>query len=106
MTLSDLHKMRALKVAWETADAYSADMWGPVAWVQAAEMLLAMDFTEAETRAILRSKMTRWARDAWGDSATFLGALYKMAHDNRERIRRGDFGLGEIGVHAAPTTGD
>jgi hypothetical protein len=104
MTLSDLHKMRAVKVAWETADAYSADMWGPVAWVQAAEMLLAMDFSEAETRAILRSKMTRWARDGWGDPATFLGALYGLAYDNRDAVRRGDYGDGEIGDHCATPT--
>ena len=101
MPLSDLDKMRACRIAWETADAYSADIWGPVMWTQCAEMLLAMNFTEAQTRAILRSKITRWSRDHWGDQSTYLGEVAIMAQRYRDDIAAGEFGDGAIGDHIA-----
>ena len=101
MSLSDLDKMRACRIAWETADAYSADIWGPILWTQCAEMLLAMNFTEAQTRAILRSKITRWSRDHWGDPATYLGEVAIMATHYREAIVAGEYGDGEVGAHVA-----
>lgn len=70
-----LHGMRALRLAVATADAYSADAWGPVAWVQAAQMLVDMDLDDSQVTAILRSKLTRWARDAYGEPSTYLGVL-------------------------------
>lgn len=101
MSLSDLDKMRACRIAWETADAYSADIFGPVMWTQCAEMLLAMDFTEAQTRAVLRSKITRWARDKWGDPATYLAGVAIIARESRAAIVAGEYGDGDIGEHIA-----
>ena len=83
---SDRQKMLPLIIANKTIDAYSADCWGPVLWVQAAEMLLNMDFSEAQTEWILRSKNTRWARDAWGDPSTFLGQLAHLSNKYRAEI--------------------
>src|SRR5690606_5201867 len=97
----DTSKMMAAKLAWQTADAYSADIWGAVSWVQAAQMLLDMGFSEWQVRAVLRSKMTRWARDAFGEPSTWLGALYKLAHESRSKIIAGELGDGEIMEGAA-----
>jgi len=96
MALSDVTKMTACKLAWQTADAYSADCFGPVLWVEAAQMLIDMDFTEQQVRAILRSKLTRWARDAWGEPSTYLGKLAILVYNDRENIRAGSLGDGEI----------
>ena len=89
MGLSDKEKMVACRIAWETADAYSADIWGPVMWTEAAQMLLDMDFSEASVAQILRSKMTRWARDHYGDRSTWLGELATMANRDRKEIVAG-----------------
>jgi hypothetical protein len=67
--------MRPLALAAATADAYSADAWGPVAWVQAAQMLCAMGLSDDEVQGVLRSKLTRWARDSYGEPSTYLGVL-------------------------------
>lgn len=96
MSLSDISKMKAAKLAWQTADAYSADFWGAVKWVAAAQMLLDMDFEEWQVRAILRSKITRWARDGWGEESTWLGQLLILAVKYRQEIESGDYGDGEI----------
>lgn len=82
-------RMPALDVAHKSADAYSADIWGPVMWVQAAQMLLEMDFNEQEVEDILRSKLTRWARDAWGDPATWIGQLCVLATTDKAAIKSG-----------------
>lgn len=84
MPLSDPEKMKALTIAARCSDAYSADMWGPVAWVQAAQMLVDMGLTDEQVEGVLRSKLTRWARDAFGEPSTYLGALYQ----NVLRLRR------------------
>lgn len=89
MGLSDKEKMVACRIAWETADAYSADIWGPVMWTQAAQMLLDMEFSEAHVAQILRSKMTRWARDHYGEPSTWLGELATMASRDRKEIVSG-----------------
>ena len=81
-------EMPALNVAYKCRDAYSADFWGPVLWVQAAQMLFDMGFDEKEVEWVLRSKMTRWARDDFGKPSTYLGALYKLARDGRDQIMR------------------
>jgi hypothetical protein len=91
MELSDRNKMIACRIAWETADAYSADIWGPVMWTQAAQMLLNMNFSEQEVDDILRSKMTRWSRDKWGDSSTWLGQLAVLAERERVTIKVGGY---------------
>ncbi len=46
-----LYDMTAVKLAAKTADAYSADCFGPVEWVKAAEMLLDYGLTEEQLRA-------------------------------------------------------
>jgi hypothetical protein len=97
---SNIAKMRAARLAWETADAYSADIWGAVMWTQCAEMLLDMDFTEPQVRAILRSKITRWSRDSWGYRSTWLAMVAKHSLEARTEIQRGDYGDGGIGDHA------
>jgi hypothetical protein len=89
MGLSDTTKMTACKIAWETADAYSADIWGPVLWTAAAQMLLDMGFAEVAVAQILRSKMTRWARDHYIEQSTWLGELATMASRDRKEIEAG-----------------
>ena len=96
MALSDVTKMTACKLAWQTADAYSADIWGAVKWTEAAQMLLDMAFTEQQVRAILRSKLTRWARDGFGEESTWLGQLAVLALSDRKDIEAGKLGDGEI----------
>lgn len=89
MSLSDISKMTACKIAWETSDAYSADIWGAVMWTAAAQMLLDMGFSEKTAAQILRSKMTRWARDHFGEKSTWLGELATMANSDRKEIEDG-----------------
>lgn len=96
MSMSEVSKMTAAKLAWQTADAYSADLWGAVKWVAAAQMLLDMNFEEWQVRAILRSKITRWARDGWGEESTWLGQLFNLADKYRKDIQSGEYGEGEI----------
>lgn len=79
-------KMRALTIAAKTSDAYSADAWGPVLWVKAAQMLCDMGLTDDEVEEVLRSKDTRFARDAYGEPSTYLGALYNIVSHNRSKF--------------------
>jgi hypothetical protein len=104
MTMSNLEKMRACRIAWETSDAYSADIWGSIMWTQCAEMLLSMGFTEAEARAVMRSKITRWARDHYSDRITWLGEVATMANKYRKDIEAGEYGDGEVGDHVIAKT--
>ena len=96
MTLSDTEKMLACKLAWQTADAYSADIFGQVMWTQAAQMLLDMGFTSHQVRAVLRSKLTRWCRDAYGEESTWLGMLCQHAYAKRDAIIAGEYGDGRV----------
>lgn len=100
--MSDTNKMLAAKLAWQTADAYSADIWGAVHWTKAAQMLLDMGFNDWQVRAVLRSKLTRWARDAYGEESTWLGQLCHLARQERDRIKAGVFGDGEIMQESHP----
>lgn len=100
--MSDTSKMLAAKLAWQTADAYSADIWGAVMWTQCAQMLIDMGFTEAQVRTILRSKITRWARDHWGEPSTWLGEVCNLAQTHRKEIEAGAYGKGEI-MDGAPS---
>ena len=70
--------MRPLRLANETIDSYSAEFWGPVEWVKAAQMLCDMGLDDQEIRGVLRSKMTRHARDAFDEPSTYLGVLCHM----------------------------
>lgn len=82
-------KMRALTMAAKTSDAYSADAWGPVLWVQAAQMLFDIGLNENEVEGVLRSKLTRHARDAFGEPSTYLGQLAVLVREfDRCGLRR------------------
>ena len=70
--------MKALKLAAETADAYSADCFGPVRWVQAAKMLVDYGLSDEEVTAVLRSKWTRYCRDHFGEPQFYVAELYRM----------------------------
>ena len=87
MNFSDPEEMKALIVAARCWDAYSADCWGSVAWVQAAQMLFDMGLTEAEVEGVLRSKLTRWARDAYCEPSTYLGQLAHQVTVLRQKNR-------------------
>jgi hypothetical protein len=52
----------AQEVAEKCKDAYSAPAYR--SWASVAAMLLKKGFTPEECEAIMRSKWTRWARDA------------------------------------------
>jgi hypothetical protein len=66
----------AIALAARTEDAYSADAYTNGEWAKAAAMLLDRGYSEAEAEAILRSKWTRWARDAAG---TYEGTAADLA---------------------------
>lgn len=91
MSMSDPEKMKALTIAARCSDAYSADMWGPVAWVEAAQMLIDMDLTDEQVENVLRSKLTRWARDAFCKPSTYLGDLYHNVLQARREGRLSDY---------------
>lgn len=70
--------LKALMLAAKTYDAYSADMFGSVAWVEAAQMLLDYGLDERQAEGVLRSKWTRWCRDAFGEPQYYVAELYRM----------------------------
>ena len=74
-------------VAYRTRDAYSASIWGAQLWVMAAEMLIDMGMTEDEAEEVLRSKMTRWARDAYGSKSTWIGRLHQLVQEDKKAKR-------------------
>lgn len=60
--------MKARELAEKTKDAYSADAFGEAEWKKAAKMLLKRGYSPAQAEGILRSKWTRWCRDAYSDA--------------------------------------
>lgn len=52
-----------VKLAKETKDAYSADSF--TSWLNVVRLLAKRGYNRFEAEAILRSKITRWCRDAW-----------------------------------------
>jgi hypothetical protein len=64
ITATETPTQRAQRLARETADAYSFDAYGARQWFLAAKGLVDLGYSDAEVEAILRSKWTRWARDA------------------------------------------
>ena len=72
------NKRRSLTIAAKTSDAYSADAFGPVAWVQAAQMLVDYGLSDEQCEAVLRSKWTRWCRDHFGVPEYYVAELYRM----------------------------
>lgn len=72
------HDMTALHLAARTANAYSADLFGPARWLEAAQMLLDYGLSEEQAEAVLRSKWTRWCRDNFGEPKYYVAELYRM----------------------------
>ncbi len=70
--------LTALRLAAKTSDAYSADCFGSVRWVEAAKMLLDFGLTEDEAEWVLRSKWTRWCRDHFGVPENYVAELYRI----------------------------
>ena len=68
MTRLARDKRRADELAAATQDAYSADRYGE-SWRAVALLLVRQGYSDEIIEAILRSKYTRWAADAW-DEAT------------------------------------
>ena len=73
-----MSNMTALTLAAKTSDAYSADAFGPIRWVQAAKMLLDYGLSEKQAEDVLRSKWTRWCRDHFGEPQFYVAELYRM----------------------------
>jgi hypothetical protein len=57
-------KNEAALIAARTSNAYSADAYPDGEWEKCAALLLDRGFDATATETILRSKWTRWARDA------------------------------------------
>lgn len=57
------HKFDPVKMAKDTQNAYSASCY--TSWVSVCRLLASRGFNSWEAEAILRSKITRWARDMW-----------------------------------------
>lgn len=84
-------EMKALTIAAKCSDAYSADAWGPIAWVQAAQMLIDMGLEDDQVEGVLRSKLTRWARDEYGEPSTYLGSLYQQVYQLQKDGRLSEY---------------
>lgn len=56
--------VQAATIAERCEDAYSFDAYGEREWARCCQMLLDKGYNEREVEAIMRSKWTRWARDA------------------------------------------
>lgn len=57
-------KFDPVVLANRTQDAYSYYAFGAAGWLSCAAMLAKRGYDERQAEAILRSKWTRWARDA------------------------------------------
>lgn len=84
----------AHEIATRCADAYSADRYR--SWPEVARTLLAMGFTEAETEAVMRSKITRWAADAAGADYGKASARCVAEYIRDDEARRGPLVRREI----------
>lgn len=58
-------KFDAAALAAATSDAYSAAAFGHAEWLAATEMLADRGYTAGQAETVLRSKATRWCRDAY-----------------------------------------
>ena len=81
---------KARAIAESTKDAYSADAY--LNWAACAQVCLDRGYDERETEAILRSKWTRWARDASdnpdGRNTSSDLARYLDKHATKEEVIR------------------
>ena len=58
-------KFNPTDLALKTTDAYSFSAFGETEWLKACQMLAERRFTARDAEIILRSKLTRWCRDAY-----------------------------------------
>lgn len=61
-------KFNPAALAVKTQDAYSASHFGNDEWEKSAAMLADRGFTANDAEIILRSKLTRWCRDAYSEN--------------------------------------
>lgn len=87
-------RAQAATLAERTADAYSATRYG--SWQEVARRLLRMGFTEAETEAVMRSKITRWAADASDKPYGKVPAQAVEDYIRNDEARRGDLTRNKI----------
>ncbi len=80
--MNDL-KMRAKKLAENTADAYSCGRYDN--WAAVAAMLLRRGLTEEQAEVVLRSKWTRWAADASNQTFPNSKDLARWMDDPRNK---------------------
>ena len=72
MSTTVFFNKEAKKLALSTQDAYSADFASIIEWERASAFLLE-NYTYYESEAVLRSKWTRWCRDAYSEEGEFKG---------------------------------
>jgi hypothetical protein len=58
-------RARAERLVEATADAYSFEAYGQHEWLKAIGYLMGMGYDDRQIEAVLRSKWTRWASDAY-----------------------------------------
>jgi hypothetical protein len=86
----------AAALADQTADAYSFDNYGPIAWRACARLLLRRGYSAREAEAILRSKWMRWAADgaswrpSWRYGKTTSIDLARFLDAMPDQARRAD----------------
>lgn len=73
----------AILIADRTKDAYSYSAFGREEWLATAQALLNRGYTAEQVEAILRSKITRWARDAYADDNEGK-AIYVLQYLDKE----------------------
>lgn len=62
-------RTKGFTVAMRCQDAYSAMAYR--SWPAVGAVLIARGYNEHEAEVIMRSKVTRWARDAWNKPARY-----------------------------------
>lgn len=94
VTATPTRRERARLIAERCADAYSFDRYN--SWPEVARTLLAMGFTDAETEAVMRSKITRWAADSEGKPYGHATARAVAEYIRNDEARRGELVRDEI----------
>lgn len=85
---------RAAAIATRCGNAYSANRYG--SWREVARRLLRAGFSEAETEAVMRSKITRWAADGWDHNGRKVPAYVVTDYIRHDEQRRGSHVREEI----------
>lgn len=84
MTIDQLAKV--------TQNAYSFSAYGEAEWLKTAKMLRARGFTLEEVEAVLRSKLTRWCRDAFSKNdegkSSYLELYLDKYNYTQDKVRK------------------